>query len=129
MLQREKKNRVKKSFWNCLINVVSSVSGLSLGKCCLLENPVTRAWSQQCWGCFVSLRGRWERLQNRNVLVRGLESASRWHARVRSSGVCMKGWGGEFWNNKTSLSVPDELLWTAFEHDSKYQDFWRGYAR
>lgn len=103
---KEKKKWAKKSFWKCLINVVSSVSGLSLGRCCLLETPVTCTWHQQCWGCFVSLRGRWERPQNRNVFVRGLEGASRWHARVLSSGVCIKGWGGRVLKQQNFLECP-----------------------
>lgn len=108
MFQRERKIQT-----NCPVNVLLQHLDVPLGRHCLLGTPVTCAWPQQYWECFVSLRGTRGRPQNRNVLIRGLESASRWHARVLSNGVCVEE-GGEFWNNKTSLSTPDDLLWTWF---------------
>lgn len=38
-------------------------------------------------------------------------------------------WGVRRGLKQHFLECPDDLLWTAFEHDSKHQDFWRGYAR
>lgn len=64
---------------------IAQYLGIPLGGCCLLGTRLTCAWPQQYWGCFVLLGGTRERPRNRNVLIRGLESASRWHARVLSS--------------------------------------------